>query len=88
MVLFRNKEVLHYNGDLEDEDEILAWLTDENTLEIPGKIEEVNQKMLDKILTENDYIVVFFYREGDKKSFKILSELENIDDECEEKDIR
>ena len=25
--------------------------------------------------------------EGDKKSQKILSELENIDDECEEKDI-
>lgn len=26
-------------------------------------------------------------QEGDKKSQKILSELENIDDECEEKDI-
>lgn len=26
-------------------------------------------------------------KEGDKKSAKILSELENIDDECEEKDI-
>lgn len=26
-------------------------------------------------------------KEGDKKSQKILSELENIDDECEEKDI-
>lgn len=66
LVLFRNKEVLHFNGDLDDEDEILAWLTDENTLEIPGKIEEVNLKMLDKILTENDYIVVFFC-----KSYKI-----------------
>lgn len=31
----------------------------------------------------------FFYLdpEGDKKSQKILNELENIDDECEEKDI-
>lgn len=26
-------------------------------------------------------------KEGDKKSMKILSELENIDDECEEEDI-
>ncbi|XP_070499227.1 uncharacterized protein hlk isoform X4 [Chironomus tepperi] len=87
LVFFRNKDPLIYEGDLDDEDEVLAWLTDENTLEIPGKIEEVNMKMLEKILSENDHIVVFFYPEGDKKSHKILNELENIDDECEEKDI-
>ncbi|XP_045447180.1 uncharacterized protein LOC123655408 isoform X3 [Melitaea cinxia] len=87
LVFFRNKEPLIYKGDIEDEDEVLAWLTDEDTLEIPGKIEEVNSKMLEKILEENDHIVVFFYKENDKKSQKILSELENIDDECEEKDI-
>ncbi|XP_030027959.1 uncharacterized protein LOC115445721 isoform X2 [Manduca sexta] len=87
LVFFRNKDPLIYKGDIEDEDEVLAWLTDEDTLEIPGKIEEVNAKMLEKILEENDHIVVFFYKEGDKKSQKILSELENIDDECEEKDI-
>lgn len=29
----------------------------------------------------------FVDREGDKKSQKIINELENIDDECEEKDI-
>ncbi|CAO1302062.1 unnamed protein product [Diamesa hyperborea] len=87
LVFFRNKDPLIYTGDLDDEDEVLAWLTDENTLEISGKIEEVNMKMLEKILAENDHIVVFFYPEGDKKSHKILNELENIDDECEEKDI-
>ncbi|XP_037963656.1 uncharacterized protein LOC105392584 isoform X5 [Plutella xylostella] len=87
LVFFRNKDPLVYKGDIEDEDEVLSWLTDEDTLEIPGKIEEVNSKMLEKILEENDHVVVFFYQEGDKKSQKILSELENIDDECEEKDI-
>ncbi|XP_028171996.1 uncharacterized protein LOC114361215 isoform X1 [Ostrinia furnacalis] len=87
LVFFRNKDPLIYKGDIEDEDEVLSWLTDENTLEIPGKIEEVNSRMLEKILEENDHVVVFFYKEGDKKSQKILSELENIDDECEEKDI-
>ncbi|CAK9820795.1 Protein disulfide-isomerase A5 [Anthophora plagiata] len=87
LAFFRNKEPLIYKGDLEDEDEVLSWITDEDTLEIPGKIEEVNAKMLENILEENDYIVVFFYKEGDKKSQKILQELENIDDECEEKDI-
>ncbi|XP_005191460.1 uncharacterized protein LOC101896609 isoform X8 [Musca domestica] len=87
LVFFRNRDPLLFTGDLEDEDEVLAWITDEDTLEIPGKIEEVNVKMLDKILAENDHVVVFFYAEGDKKSQKILNELENIDDECEEKDI-
>ncbi|XP_063360360.1 uncharacterized protein LOC134649525 isoform X5 [Cydia amplana] len=87
LVFFRNKDPLIYKGDIEDEDEVLSWLTDEDTLEIPGKIEEVNSRMLEKILAENDHIVVFFYKEGDKKSQKVLSELENIDDECEEKDI-
>ncbi|XP_060526342.1 uncharacterized protein LOC132701986 isoform X2 [Cylas formicarius] len=87
LVFFRNKEPLVYQGDIEDEDEVLAWLTDEDTLEIPDKIEEVNVKMLDKILAENEHVVVYFYKEGDKKSQKILQELENIDDECEDKDI-
>ncbi|XP_030238312.1 uncharacterized protein LOC108653796 isoform X15 [Drosophila navojoa] len=87
LVFFRNRDPLHFTGDLDDEDEVLAWITDDETLEIPGKIEEVNVKMLDKILAENDHVVVFFYAEGDKKSQKILNELENIDDECEEKDI-
>lgn len=110
LVFFRNRDPLLFTGDLDDEDEVLSWITDEDTLEIPGKIEEVNTKMLDKILSENDHVVVFFCkwkiidvfwyifkhaslsnfitdREGDKRSQKILNELENIDDECEEKDI-
>lgn len=32
-------------------------------------------------------ILCFLDREGDKKSQKIINELENIDDECEEKEI-
>lgn len=47
-------------GDIEDEDEVLSWLTDEDTLEIPGRIEEVNTRMLEKILSENENVVVFF----------------------------
>lgn len=60
LVFFRNKEPLIYSGDINDEDEVLAWLTDEDTLEIPDRIEEVNTRMLDKILAENDHVVVFF----------------------------
>ncbi|XP_049820637.1 uncharacterized protein LOC109604293 isoform X5 [Aethina tumida] len=87
LVFFRNKEPLVYPGDINDEDEVLAWLTDEDTLEIPDRIEEVNARMLEKILSENEHVVVYFYKEGDKRSQKILMELENIDDECEDKDI-
>lgn len=113
LVFFRNKEPLVYTGDLEDEDEVLTWLIDEDTLKVPGRIEEVNTKMLEKILSEKKFVVVFFCeyffflrvfiligiqflfdfinttdKEGDKKSQKIISELENIDDECEEKNIQ
>lgn len=49
-----------FPGDIEDEDEVLAWITDEETLEIPGRIEEVNSKMLDKIISERSFVVVFF----------------------------
>lgn len=73
LVFFRNRDPLFYKGDLDDEDEVLAWLTDENTLEIPGKIEEVNSKMLEKILGENDHVVVFFCK------FKIMKFRMNSD---------
>ncbi|KAK6627927.1 hypothetical protein RUM44_010409 [Polyplax serrata] len=87
LAFFRNKIPLIFKGDIRDEDEVLAWLTDEDTLEIPGRIEEVNSKMLDKIISERPLVVVFFYSENDKRSQKIINELENIDDECEEKDV-
>ncbi|ROT67025.1 hypothetical protein C7M84_014912 [Penaeus vannamei] len=73
-----------YKGDLADEEAVLAWLTSENTLEIPNQIEEVNERMLDRILNTSDNVAVFFYSEGDKKSRDILVELENIDDECDD----
>lgn len=60
LVFFRNRDPLFFTGDLDDEDEVLSWVTAEETLEIPGKIEEVNTKMLDKILSENEHVVVFF----------------------------
>lgn len=60
LVFFRNKEPLVFTGDVDDEDEVLAWITDEDTLEIPDRIEEVNIRMLDKILGESSHVVVFF----------------------------
>ncbi|KAK7069268.1 hypothetical protein SK128_025944 [Halocaridina rubra] len=84
LALFRNGEPILYKGDLSDEESVLSWLTSEETLEIPNQIEEVNERMLERILNTSDNVAVFFYSESDKKSKVILSELENIDDECDD----
>lgn len=60
LVIYILNLFLCVSGDIEDEDEVLAWLTDEDTLEIPGRIEEVNVRLLERILEENAHVVVFF----------------------------
>jgi hypothetical protein len=60
LVLFRNGDPLLFKGDLEDEDEVLTWITDEKNLELPDRIEEVNLKMLQRLLDNTDNVVVFF----------------------------
>ena len=57
---------------------VLTWLIDEENLELPDQIEEVNLKMLQRLLHNTEHVIVFFYRQGDKKSSRILQELENI----------
>ncbi len=39
--LFRNGQFVQYEGDETSEKQILAWLTDEETLKIIGVIDEV-----------------------------------------------
>ena len=51
----------------------MNWILDEETLEIPGKIEKVNPVMLENILDEEPNVVVYFYAEDyDKKAVDIL----------------
>ena len=48
-------------GKIADEEAVLKWLTDENTLQLPDQIEEVNGRMLKKFIDdESDDVVVFF----------------------------
>lgn len=51
---------LLYDGDLYQSDRILTWLTSQDVFEIKNEIEDVNRKMLDKLLDENDFLAVFF----------------------------
>lgn len=60
LTYFRKKTPLIYDGDLTQEDKILQWLTSQDVFEIKNEIEEVNKKMLDKLLDENEFVTVFF----------------------------
>ena len=60
LAFFRKKEPIFYDGDLMDEVKVLEWLTSDEIFELKDEIEEVNKKMLDKLLNENDYVTVYF----------------------------
>lgn len=47
-------------GDISNEEAVLKWVTAEDTLQIPNQIEEVNQRMLERILNVSDNVAVFF----------------------------
>ena len=60
LVYYRKQSPVVYDGDLMQSDRVLAWLTCQDVFEIKNEIEEVNRKMLDKLLDENDFLAVFF----------------------------
>jgi hypothetical protein len=74
-------------GDLTQEVAVLRWLTAEETLEIPEKIEEVNEIMLAKRLRTEDSMFVFFYDEDDIFAQRLLKNLEVLDDSLDKKDV-
>lgn len=66
---------------MENEDEILEWLLSQ--LE-KDEIEDVTDEMLDRLIKDGKTLAVLFYDNNDRKCQKILNELENIDDECDQ----
>lgn len=66
--LIRKQVPVLYDGDLHQHDKIITWLTSQDVFEIKNEIEEVNRKMLDKLLEENEFLTVFFckYFRNDK----------------------
>ncbi|PSN36857.1 hypothetical protein C0J52_21457 [Blattella germanica] len=87
LVYFRKKVPLLYDGDLHDEEKILQWLTSQEIFEIKNEIEEVNRKMLDKLLEENEFLAVYFYEQDLEESDEVLAILEKIDGETDNLDI-
>lgn len=47
-------------GDLMDEESVLDFLTSLEAMDLPDRIEEVNQKILSKIIEDTDYVAVLF----------------------------
>ncbi|KAF7496675.1 Protein disulfide-isomerase A5 [Sarcoptes scabiei] len=87
LVLFRNQEPIVYHGNLKDADAILSWVTNEETLSDPDEIEEINERMLDKILDRSSYVAVLFFKEKCSECEKVLQKLESIDHLVEEAGI-
>lgn len=86
LVYFRKQVPMLYDGDLHQVDKVLQWLTSQDVFEIKNEIEEVNRKMLDKLLEENEFLAVYFY-EKSTESRAVLDKLENIDSETDNLDI-
>lgn len=62
LTYFRKGKNINYDGDIDDEEEILDWLTLPDNMEMTDHIERVNRKMFQKIRQTSDYLAVFFCR--------------------------
>lgn len=60
LVYFRNGNPLIFEGDLQNEQSVLEWLIDDDNRELADEIEEVNERMLERLLQESPLICVFF----------------------------
>lgn len=49
-----------YEGDLQNEESVLEWLIDDENRELADEIEEVNDRMLDRLMEDSHLLVVFF----------------------------
>lgn len=87
LTFFQKGEMTQFEGDLTDEDEVLDFLTSENMLVIPDKIEDVNADSLSTIIGVEPFVTALFY-DATKESAAVISELEKIDDEADVFKIR
>ena len=60
LVYFRNGNPLIFEGDLQNEQSVLEWLIDDDNRELADEIEEVNDRMLERLMEESPLLCVFF----------------------------
>jgi len=87
LVYFRRMSPVVFDGDLMEGEAILEWLTSQDVFETKDEIEEVNRKMLEKLLDENEFVAVYFYEDNCLECDEAMEGLEKIDDETDALDI-
>jgi len=87
LVYFRRMSPVVFDGDLMDGERILEWLTSQDVFETKDEIEDVNRKMLEKLLDENEFVAVYFYEDNCLECDEAMEGLEKIDDETDALDI-
>jgi hypothetical protein len=60
IVVISSGKYINYDGDIDDEEELLDWLTNPENMEMTDAIERVNKRMFGKIRQASDYLAVFF----------------------------
>lgn len=83
VTFFKAGAMSFYQGEVTDTDQVVEFLTSEDALELPDKIESVDQENLFRVLYEEEHVAVLFYEEKRRESLKALQRLEMIDDEAD-----
>lgn len=60
LLLIRDFLLWSYIGDLQNEEAVLEWLVDDDNRELADEIEQVNNRMLERLLDESHFLAVFF----------------------------
>lgn len=60
LLLISNGNPLLFEGDMQNEKSVLEWLIDDDNRELADEIEEVNEMMLEHLMSESSLLVVFF----------------------------
>lgn len=66
----KQKSMQFCTGDLMDEEAVLDFLTSLEAMDLPDRIEDVNARILSKIIEDTDYVAVLFCKY--KLKYKIM----------------
>ncbi len=81
--LYRNGDLLLFDGPLDSEFTAFRFLTNLDNLLLDGQIEEVGVKMLQHLVSETKKLFVFLYHFDDGRAHKIIRKLDGINDNLE-----
>lgn len=63
---------------------MFEWLIEDENRELADEIEDVNGRMLDKLINDKPFLAVLFYAKEDcAECDEAIAALENIDDEAD-----